>query len=96
MVDLTPKVPKATEEDYIEIQGGVPKVSREGKIKTVIHDYPKGEGMIVRSHIEHGTVNLNTSRGSREFKIDLLKQFHGDPCEKQSRSSGGEGYERGK
>lgn len=84
----------AQPEDYVEIQGGMPKVEQDGKLTVVTHDYEEGEGMVVKSHLDHGTVILKTSNGDREFKVDLLKMFHGDPCEAQSRKVGGEGYPR--
>lgn len=87
---LGPKVEPATEEDYIRIQGGMPKVEKRGKLTIITHDYEGGEGMIVTSHIDHGTVIL----GNKECKIDLLRDLHGKPCEGQSRSMGGEGYDR--
>ena len=86
--------PKATEKHYIEIQGGIPKVSKEGNLTIVEHNYPEGEGMIVRNHIDHGTVILETKDGTREFKVDYLKKYHGNPFEKQSRKIGGKGYDR--
>jgi len=86
---------KATPEDYKEVQGGMPKVKQEGKLKVVVHDYPEGEGMVVRSHIDHGTVYLETKEGKvKEFEVDLLRRFHGEPCERESRKIGGAGYER--
>lgn len=87
-------VPQADEEDYVERQGGVPTVEKKGKSTTIIHDYEGGEGMRVANAVDYGTVILNTSRGPREFKVNLLREFHGGPCEKQSLSMGGEGYPR--
>jgi hypothetical protein len=87
---IGPKIKPATEEDYIKIQGGMPKVEIENGITVITHDYKDGDKMVVRSHIDHGTTYID----GKEFKIDLLRKFHGDPCEKQSRSIGGEGYER--
>lgn len=96
MVRIGLKISEATIQDYIEIQGGMPSVSKKDKLIIVEHDYPEGDGMIVTSHIDHGTVILNTSRGNREFQIDLLRQFHGEPCESESKKLGGEGYQRKK
>ena len=62
----------------------------ENGLTVVTHDYEGGDGMVVRSHIKHGTVIIN----GKEFKVDLLRQFHGEPCETNSRKIGGEGYER--
>ena len=87
-VRLTPIFPEATEKDYIEIQGGKPDVYKDGELTVIEHNYPKGKGIIVRSHIDHGTINLKTSTGTKEFRTDLLKQFHGDPCERQSKICG--------
>src|SRR4030043_996738 len=77
MTNLGPKVPKATPADYEAIQGGIPNVSQEGDLKVVTHDYPGGEGMTVKSHIDHGTINMQTPDGTKEFEVDLLRQFHG-------------------
>lgn len=87
---------KATKEDYEEIQGGMPTVEKQGKLTIVNHDYEGGNNMHVASHIDHGTVILQTKKGPVEFIVDLLRRFHGDPCEQQSRSVGGEGYPRTK
>lgn len=87
-------IPIANNEDYVEIQGGVPKISKRGKLTVVTHDYDEGGGMQVASHIDHGTVILETKKGARLFNVDWLKQFHGEPCEAQSRKVGGEGYPR--
>lgn len=35
-------IKKATDEDYIEIQGGKPTVESDGNLVTVIHDYEGG------------------------------------------------------
>jgi len=88
--------PEATEEDYIEVQGGIPQVTKKGKLTVVTHDYTGGDGMIVSSHIDHGTVTIPTSTGPKEFKVDLLKRFHGDPCQTQSNKVGGASYPRKK
>lgn len=85
-----PKIKPATEEDYIKIQGGMPKVTKENGLTVITHDYEGGDGMRVRSHIDHGQVVID----NKEFRVDLLRKFHGNPCEKQSRSIGGESYER--
>ena len=91
---LSPSFPEASEADYIKIQGGRPKVSKNGELTTVTHDYPGGEGMTVKSHIDHGVVNLRTENGIKQFNVDELRQFHGNPCERQSKKSGGQGYDR--
>ncbi|MEK7188717.1 MAG: hypothetical protein AAB685_02605 [Patescibacteria group bacterium] len=88
------KIPKATKEDYIAEQGGMPEVARRGKLTIVTHNYPGGKGMVVSSHINHGKVTLDTPNGSIEFKADLLRRFHGLPCETQSLRNGGESYPR--
>lgn len=50
--------------------------------------------MVVRSDVYYGTVVLNTSKGAREFEVGLLRKFHGDPCEIESRLHGGDCYPR--
>lgn len=60
------------------------------------YNYPGGENMIVRSRLAPDTVTLFVEgKGPREFRADLLRKFHGEPCEQRSRSMGGEGYDRG-
>lgn len=90
------KIPRATEEDYIEIQGGKPSVKKEGGLVIVTHDYEGGSGMVVKSHIDYGTVNLTTQSGTKNFRVELLEEFHGGPCEKQSQIAGGGRYPRKK
>lgn len=87
-------VPIASEEDYVTVQGGMPKVEQRGKASIITHDYEGGEGMVVTGSKDYGTVILDTPHGPREFRVNLLRRFHGDPCEGQSRSIGGEGYPR--
>ena len=87
-------VAKAGKEDYEQVQGGMPTVRQEGNLKVVTHNYPGGEDMEVRSHIDHGTVDLTVEGKTKEYEVDLLKKFRGEPCEAQSRRSGGEGYPR--
>ena len=41
---------RAKGEDYIAIQGGKPRVKRDGGLIRIRHDYPGGEGMEVVSH----------------------------------------------
>jgi len=94
MATFGPKIPPANDEDYKEIQGGRPERTDKGNLTTYTHNYPGGEGMRVTSHINHGTVTISTSRGDREFPVDEVRAFHGEPCEKSSRNVGGDGYDR--
>ena len=97
MVEIGKKPPSARPEDYIEIQGGVPSIEKQGKLSVVIHDYEGGDGMEVRGKNikKYGTVDLTLSNGEvRRFQVGLLRQFHDEPCEGQSRRLGGEGYDR--
>ncbi|MFV1917370.1 MAG: hypothetical protein ACC618_02750 [Patescibacteria group bacterium] len=87
----------ATEKDWISLQGGKPKVSVEDNLTTVTHNYPAGEGMVVRSHnsTEHyGTVKILVNDRLVEVPTALVKKFHGDPCELESVRAGGHGYDR--
>ena len=93
---ISPQVPVATREDYVKIQGGMPDVSEKDGIATIKHNYPEGENMIVKGRVSHQTVVISVEgKGPREFNAEYLKQFHGEPCERQSKSMGGEGYDRG-
>lgn len=89
---------EATKQDYIDIQGGMPKVKSEGGLTVIHHDYESGEGMIVRSHKDirdYGEVTLQTKSGNtKRFKVALLRMFHGEPCEQNSLAAGGTGYDR--
>ncbi len=73
-------------------------MSTKGKLTVIHHDYEAGQGMVVRSHKsidEYGYVDLQTSASStKRFKVALLRAFHGEPCEKVSLKTGGDGYER--
>ena len=91
---LTPRFPEATSEDYKKIQGGKPTVTEKDGVFTITHNYPGGEGMVVRSRMKPETVTLTVDGNPKEFRADLLKQFHGNPCETHSLSVGGEGYDR--
>ncbi len=94
---MGPKVELAEEKHYRQIQGGVPKVKEEGGLTIIVHDYDKGEGMVVKSHKtvkDYGTVVLSTSEGPRKFDVAKLRQFHGEPCETESFRAGGAGYDR--
>jgi len=90
MAFLGKKVPPATDEDYIKLQGGKPQVKIENGLTVVTHNYEGGDGMVVRSHINHGTVTIN----GKEFEVDLIRKHHGEPCEINSRMIGGKGYDR--
>lgn len=93
---MSSEIPAATEKDYKKIQGGRPEVTKEDGLTTVTHNYPGGEGMKVRSHIDHGTTIINTPEGPKSFNIDELRDLHGKPCEARSRKIGGKGYDRSK
>lgn len=85
---------KATEEDYRKLQGGMPDVWQDGKgLWHVRHGY-REDTPDVRSHkppSEGERVNI----GGVEYNARLLWEFHGKPCEGQSRRGGGIGYPRG-
>jgi hypothetical protein len=79
--------------DYIKIQGGRPNITQdEGGIYHIRHDY-RDDRPEVTTHIspaERGTVIINDV----EYDVANLFQFEGAPCEKQSQTRGGEGYNR--
>lgn len=89
-----------TFKDWLDVQGGKPKVDKQGQLTVITHDYPGGNGMVVTSHKsveEYGTVNITLGKfmkRTRSFPIALLRQFHGEPCERESLKNGGEGYDR--
>lgn len=88
---------KVTEEDWIQIQGGKPKVSVENNLTIAIHSYPSGEGMVVRSHKaieDYGTIKIFVNGRSVEIPAALMRKFHGNPCEIESIRAGGHGYDR--
>lgn len=96
MIKYGMQIPKAEEQDYIRIQGGMPTVEQRGKATIVIHNYEGGNGMeVTGAPLEsYGTVILSTPQGPREFKTGLLSQFHGRPCEAESTRMGGDPYPR--
>ena len=84
---------------WTSLQGGKPKVSKEGSLTVVTHNYPQGGGMVVRSHIpveRYGTVKIMVSGTSIEVPAALVRRLHGEPCERTSIRAGGEGYKRDK
>jgi hypothetical protein len=86
------KVRKATTADYINRQGGIPTITRDGKIWVITHNY-LSESPEIRTHIspkQRGTVII----GGVEYEVSKLWEFEGAPCERQSRLAGGEGYPR--
>lgn len=84
------KVRKATKDDYEKFQGGIPEVTKDGSITIITHQYPRSEGMVIRTRQNYEPVII----GGVEYNTNLLRKFHGDPCEKQSRLAGGQGYPR--
>jgi hypothetical protein len=87
----------ASKADYIDTQGGIPKVIEQSNgITLIIHNYHK-DPIIVRSHKkveDYGTISLDTKTGNHIFSVALLRAYHGDPCEKTSLTHGGGGYMR--
>jgi hypothetical protein len=87
-----------TKKDWNAINStGPPKVIINSKtgLTTVIH----GDGMEVVSHKtveEYGFVYLFVKTVGQILMVPvaLVRAFHGDPCEKQSRQVGGDGYNR--
>jgi len=84
---------KATVEDYRRLQGGMPEVLKDSKgLWHIKHTYREG-APDVRSHKppdEGEEININGVL----FNARLMWDFHGKPCEGQSRSVGGYGYSR--
>lgn len=88
---------RPSEKDWLDLQGGKPRVTINEPLTIVTHDYPAGGGMIVKSHIaieEMGSVNILVNGKIVEVPTALIRQFHGEPCEKVSLTTGGHGYER--
>lgn len=78
----------------INPRGGKPKVETEaGGITRIIH----GDGMEVRSHKslwDYGIAVVEVLGQTLRVPVALIQSLHGDPCEKQSRRIGGDGYDR--
>ncbi len=86
----------ATKEDYRNLQGGVPEVDKDKPGHWQIkHSYREGCPIIGDHRDPFGkevkTVNINGVL----YNPRLLWEFHGEPCEKQSRKVRGWGYPRG-
>lgn len=99
---LTPDVDEwnLTFMDWFAVQGGKPTVSQENGLTVICHDYPDGKGMVVKSHHDVDYYGL-TPMGigifhhrTKDFPVALLRKFHGEPCEQQSRKHGGDSYDR--
>lgn len=88
-------IKKATEEDYIKLQGGMPEVYQDEKgLWHVYHKYDEDDPINIVSHknpLEGQEINI----GGKLYSASLLRRFHGDPCEKNSRKLRGYGYSRG-
>ncbi len=93
-----PNLPLASEEEYLRANKSngleIIKNPRTG-LHYVIH-LKEGEGIIVPTPAEifekYGITSLQGY--DRYFATALLLQFHGKPCEEQSRKIGGAGYDR--
>lgn len=85
---------KATEQDYIKLQGGIPEVSQDQNgLWHIKHKYSKDSPDVTdyRPPAEGEAVNVNGVL----YNGRLLWKFHGAPCEAESRKVGGYGYPRG-
>lgn len=74
------------------------KIVFNGRLYYVIHQGIDGQNEILvpttlQQIIKYGVVNLS-SFPKTDFATALLWQFHGNPCEKESLKSGGDGYLR--
>ena len=82
--------------DYIRRQGGKPQVSQdEGGLWHINHAYDPEDPIDVTTHIspkDRGTVIID----GVEYDVANLREFEGDPCERQSKKIGGKGYNRKK
>lgn len=86
---------KATIADYVQLQGGRPKVENIDGLWHITHLYREDAPEII-THIsptERGTVTLSDGI---TYEVVYLWNFEGKPCERQSNISGGEGYSRRK
>ena len=84
------KIRQASEADYTKIQGGIPTVHKDSEITIITHNYPGGQGMEIRTTHNYEPVIID----GVEYNTNLLRRFHGEPCEKQSFMLGGHGYPR--
>jgi len=85
---------KATKDDYVKLQGGLPKVSQDERgLWHIKHSYRNDMPDVTdhRPPSEGQEVNINGVL----YNARLLWQFHGAPCERQSHKVGGVGYPRG-
>lgn len=85
---------KATKADYEAIQGGMPEIEKKGPLTIVKHNYPGGEGMQIPSHEDYGEVTLEINGKPVAFNANLLREFHGKPCERESAKTGSGRYPR--
>lgn len=89
---------KPTIQDWIDLQGGMPTIRpRNEYLVEVVHDYPRGEGMIVPTRIPieaMGDVLYEIAGRYVEFPVALVRALHGEPCERRSLRNGGNRYDR--
>lgn len=76
-------------------QGGIPKVHKDGDLWYIIHLY-KDDSPVIRTANNpfDGEVGIIFQGEHVIFKSGLLWDFEGGPCEQQSLSVGGHGYDR--
>ncbi len=86
-----------TEWNQINPGQGKPRVTREGNLTKII--YPDGTTITSHKSVEDYGFVLMLVKGIGQvlmLPVALVRTFHGDPCEKQSRLAGGDGYPRKK
>jgi|GEM_PF-7054934 len=70
-------VPKATKTDYEKIQGEMPTKKTDGDFTIITYE----DGTEIRSRTDHGSVNLMTPEGTKQFDVNRIRSLHGTPCE---------------
>ena len=89
--------PWADESDYLRANGtnGLDVKRRNEDMFYVLHSGLKGENVVVPTHnLRAFEIVMLDGIPDRYFLSALLWQFHGQPCETRSQSSGGDSYDR--
>lgn len=86
---------EATDEDYKLLQGGRPEVQYKDGLWHICHNYMEG-APLVRTHRDPRGQSVVIWLRGRPLIFQTMEvwEFEGLPCELESISRGGEGYER--
>ena len=87
------EIRKATEQDWITLQGGKPELKTDSYGIPYL-EHPNGTRVTTPEYNESNTTLISVNGDPVEFITDEVWFLHGKPCETRSRQVGGDAYER--